>query len=462
MAPSVPGSRINQNYNLRRRMATMRRSYTAWSCFNITMLMIQCLVPFRYFADFAWSLVYLTSLSGFFHVLFGLWALRIPGRISAGSFSLILMAGWIVISTLSVNGDLGRSFGNAWGWHILWLFHYIVQFFSIDLGTRSSPFVRKFAYAMILGCYAFSGLIGFLQLFKVPFALALSVSGFFGTLFRPTGLSNYSFELGNQATIGMILLGSRLVNRSLKTWEWIGIAFFASVILIAQYRTCYVSGILFVGGAIVLMQIKRNPSHGIAAGLTGALLMAIPFVLFPEKMGYALKGFSTDDITIKARQLAWDQIGPIMQIRPWTGIGPDSNLMISTGYQYIDNYTWLVIDNFYFMTLACYGIIGCVVLGITIVTTLGGLALKSFHSAPGVKEASVIGFLLVMSILIVSLTGNSFVYPSVGFPLIILLAVGNPTTEEGSSNPIFTSIHKMIGNVGSSFRRVRFGSRGQA
>ncbi len=441
-------------------MATMKRSYTAWSCFNITMLMAQCLVPFRYFADFAWSLVYLTSLSGFFHVLFGLWALRIPGRISASAFSLITLAGWIVICTLSVNGELGRSFGNAWGWHILWIFHYIVQFFSIDLGTRSSEFVRKYAYTLILGAYAFSGVIGFLQLFKVPFAMALSLSGFFGTLFRPTGLSNYSFELGNQATIGMILIGSRLVNRSLKTWEWLAIAFFASVVLIAQYRTCYVSGILFVGGAIVLMQIKRNPSIGIAAGLSGALLMTVPFILFPERMGYALKGFSADDITIAARQLAWNQIGPILQIRPWTGIGPDSNLMISTGYQYIDNYTWLVIDNLYLMVLACYGIIGCIFFGFTVVTTLIGLALKSFHPAPGVREASAIGFLLVSSLLIVSLTGNSFVYPSVGFPLIILLAVGNPTAEEGASNPVFTSIHKMIANIGSTFRRARFDSRG--
>lgn len=444
---NLPGARLTDNVNLKRRMATMRKSYVAWSCFNITLLMIQCLVPFRYFEQIQWALVYITSLSGFAHVLFGLWALRIPGRISAGAFAVIVFAGWTVITTMSVNADLGRSFGNVWGWHILWLFHYLVQYFSIDLGARVSSFVRKYVYAVILVSYLISGIIGYLQVFGVGFAMALSSSGIFGAVFRPTGLSNYSFELGNQATIGMILLGSRLVNRNLKLWEWIGIGFFATVVLIAQYRTCYASGILFVGGALLLLQIRRNPPVGIAASFASIFLVALPFLLFPQRMGYALRGFSIDDPTIKARQLAWDQIAPIMQIRPWTGIGPDSNLMISTAYRYIDSYTWLVIDNFYFTTLACFGIIGCALFGLVIVTITGGLFMKLSHPAPGVKEGATIGLLLFGSLLLVSLTGNSFVYPSVGFPVLMLLAVGNPNLDEGNSLPVLTTLNRFLSKI---------------
>ena len=409
----------------------MRKTYEWWDIANGLFALGYCTLPVT---SFAFYIQYVLSLSCFLQFFFGVFKLRLPVRMPWTGVVVAILAVWTTITSVLMNGELGRSFGTyVWDYHFHWLYHYLIFFMAMDFGHLTGSKVRPVFVNTLLGIYAFSGVIGILQVLHVPFALALSRSSAFGEIFRPTGLGNYSFELGYQGTVGMAIIGARLINRPLKVWEWLAVGYFASIILLAQYRTCYISGILFIGGILLVLQIIRNAVIGVTVGIVGVATLALPVVLFPAKFAYGLRGIDLNDPTIVARELAGRQLQPILDSRPWTGIGADPNIMLGTGYHVFDKWGAIVMDNFYRMMLACFGYPGLALAILALTMMSAGLFFRTMDENPKVRELSFAALLIVGSIIIVNFSGNGPVYFTVGYPLIMMLVVSNrDSVEEGT------------------------------
>lgn len=436
------------NVNLTQRLGSMRKAYEVWGICNAIAALMYCMLPTTSLGQFQVVLTFAVSISCFLQIFFGIFKLRVPVRMPIVGVVIGVFAVWASVTTLVMNGGMGRPFGTlVWGWHHLWLYHYLLFYIAMDMTHLSGTRFRPFFTNVLLIIYGLSGLTGILQLMKVPFAMSLSSSQAFGEIFRPTGLGHYSFELGFQATVGMAILGSRIINRPLKVWEWAGVGFFALTILVAQYRTCYISGIMFVGGILLLLQFRRNITHGVAVALTGTALLAFPIILFPSKFAYGLRGFNLNDQTLVARQIASEQLEPILRSRAWTGIGADPNIMLSTNFHVFDKWGSMVVDNFYRMALACFGYPGLALVILIFIGMAVGFGFRAIDTIKPVKELGLAALLMLGSLMIINLSGNGIVYPTVGYPILLLIVMGSRNSEEGHVVRDYSAIYRWFNKV---------------
>ena len=227
----------------------------------------------------------------------------------------------------------------------------------------------------------------------------------------------------------MILCGAPIVHRNLRNIEWGGVAFFAIVILAAQYRSMYYAGLVVGIVPILFFQFKRSKNLGIVFSTILLVAITIPIILFPKKFEYGLRP-AANDPALLARQEAWKQLQPIIKMRPMTGIGPDPNLMLSSGLFKVDKWSSTVLDNYYITIYACFGYLGLILVGITFMTIFGGCILRASGESLYVKEYAFVALVSTTSIMIFSLTGNSLVYPPVGFFYAIILGLGSLTWKE--------------------------------
>ena len=426
----TPVSRSARAFDPRYRLATMRNGMIGWALFNayfallLTHLSAQQLSGVGFLSDFILLLSCLGQLT------VGSLVLRLPIRLPvAGTLFAIFMT-WGTATTMLANGEIGRSFYAAISYYILWGFFGIFIYAAVEMGVNLSPQIRKLIVAPWLISLAFSGLVAVGQVAGLGFAKALSPTGAFGEVFRPTGLADYTFMLGLQGVLGMAIVGARLRERDLKWTEWIAVGFFMLVILIAQYRSLYYTGIALTGVLLLVLQFKRNRLKALAMGGLGVAAIIVPLVLFPNKFIYGMRG-AENDPALMVRYAAWDQVRPVLAERPLTGIGADQNLMITTGVASIDKYAGLTMDNFYRMVLICYGYTGGLFMILTMVALGIGLFMRYDGSrAAGVKTYTIAALIVYAALLGVSTTGNSFVYRQVGYSFAVLLALGTPSWAE--------------------------------
>ncbi|RYG30977.1 hypothetical protein EON81_23845, partial [bacterium] len=189
--------------------------------------------------------------------------LRLPIRLPVAGSLMAIFSTWGAATTLFANGDIGRSLYAPVQYYVVWGFFGIFIYAAVEMGVNLAPSMRKFIVIPWLLIFAFSGIIGLLQMMGVGFALALSPTQAFGIIFRPTGITDYTFLLGMQGVFGMALIGSRLIARDLKFWEWIALGGFMVIILIAQYRSLYYTGLLLMGVAVLFLQFRRNRAKAI-------------------------------------------------------------------------------------------------------------------------------------------------------------------------------------------------------
>ena len=409
----------------------MQKSMVGWALFNAFFALLLTAAPLKLFAgNFGFVVDFTLLISCMLQLGLGSLVLRLPIRLPVAGVLFALFMVWGVATTLWANGDIGRSLYGPMQYYVLWGFWPLFIYTAVDQGVYLSPGIRKVVLAPWLLSLAASGIVAFGQIAGNGFARSLSPTQAFGYIFRPTGLTDYTFMLGMQGVFGIAIIGSRLRIRDLKLWEWTAVAFFALVILIAQYRSLYYTGILLTGVVLLGLQFRRNRGKGITMAFMGAGLMLLPLLLFPQKLAYGLRG-AEGDLALQARYNAWQQLTPILRDRPLTGIGADANLMISTDTANIDHYAGIVLDNFYRMVLACYGYMGGLLMIIVIAALLAGLFMRYDSSrASSVKAYTLAAMIALAAILGVSLTGNSFVYRQVSFQLAILFALGSPSWQE--------------------------------
>jgi len=291
------------------------------------------------------------------------------------------------------------------------------------------PEVRKWIKNTIIVFFGFSGLVGLMQLANIGWALNTFRTPVEMSIFRPVGTTDYPSQLGFEGFAGIMLFGAPIINRNLKWQEWLGVLFFALVILGAQYRTMYYAGLVVALTPILYLQFRRNKNLGVALSVVVLASITIPLLLFPKKFEYGLRP-AANDPALMARQLAWQQLEPIIAERPMTGIGPDPNLMLSSGIMKVDKWSSTVLDNYYITVYACFGYIGLLIVGITLLSIVGGCMLRAASNSPAAREWSFIAIVSTVSILALSLTGNSLVYPPVGFFYAVILGLGAPTWKE--------------------------------
>ncbi|RYG41436.1 hypothetical protein EON79_20780, partial [bacterium] len=361
----------------------------------------------------------------------GSFFLRLPIRLPVAGTFLSLFMVWSAATTLFANGDFGRNLYAPVQYYVLWGFFSVFIYAAVEMGVNLTPTIRKWIIVPWLIALGISGVIGFLQFLGVGWARALSPTQLFGGIFRPTGLTDYTFLFGMQGVIGAMLIGARLLYRNLKAWEYVALAAFLFVILFAQYRSLYYTGIAPIGAIVIYTQFKRDKVRGIGLAAGAIMAIIVPILLFPAKFEYGLRGVGVNDPTLQVRYRAWEQLKPVLQARPFTGIGADQNLMFAPDIANIDHFAGTVIDNFYRMVLICYGYTGGVFMVLTLVALGLGLLMRyDAARAPDVKTMNLVGIIVFASLLGVSLTGNSFVYRQVGYSFALLLALGAPSWSE--------------------------------
>ncbi len=420
-------------FDPRYRLAAMQKGMVGWALFNAYFALLLTHVStgkLTGVGQFGIVVDYTLMASCLLQLAVGSLLLRLPIRLPVAGVLFALFMTWGSATTLFANGDLGRSLYGPLEYFVIWGFYPLFIYVAVDQGVYLSPGIRKLIVVPWLLSLALSGFVGFAQMGGSEYARSLSPSGFFGTIFRPTGLTDYTFMLGMQGVVGMAILGARLKKRDLSLWEWAGVGFFALVTLSAQYRSLYYTGLLLTGAILLAIQFRRDRAKGITMSLLGIGAILLPILAFPQKFEYGLRG-TEGDAALQARYDSWQQLGPILHDRPLTGIGADANLMISSNLANIDRYAGTIIDNFYRMVLICYGYMGGLLMVLVIAALVVGLFMRYDSTrAPEVKVYTLAGIIVMAATLGVSLTGNSFVYRQVGYQVAVLLALGGASWQE--------------------------------
>ncbi len=446
-APNFIIDTVRRAKDPERKMFGLRKSFMIWAYLNALLCMFMTVYLFRQtVAGYGWVLDYVIPISCFLQLLTGVSLFKIPVRVPFAAVFVLIFYAYAIFDGILINKDIGRTLFLTFGWQTSHLVIYFMMGLGIMQAVYCGPEVRKWIKNTIIVFFGFSGVIGMMQLFNVSWALTTFATSIEMSIFRPVGTTDYPSQLGFEGFAGMILLGSPIINRNLKWQEWAGVLFFAVVILVAQYRTMYYAGLVVGLTPILFLQFRRNKNLGIVFSIIVMACITIPLILFPKKFEYGLRPASNDP-ALMARQMAWKQLEPIIESRPMTGIGPDPNLMLSTGLLKVDKWSNTVLDNYYIMVYACFGYIGVGILLITFLTIIGGCILRAAGDSPGTREWSFVALVSTVSILFLSLTGNSLVYPPVGFFYALILGLGAATwKEELDAN--------MVGDIIIALRKV--------
>lgn len=413
-----------------RKMFGARTGMILWGLFNVGYATFFTIARFRgFFGGFGWAIDFFLPITCLMHILAGSAFFKLPIRMTVAAFFSLLLFCWILATGVLVHADYGRTLGNTIGWQAIFVLNYVLLLLSLDQTIYLGPESRKWVRWIVLAVLAFSGLVGMAQLVGIGAARRFFESMENTGLFRPNGTTDYPSQLGFQGFAGMIVCGAPLVRRDLKWIEWAAVGFFGMILLVAQYRSLYYAG--FVTGflPLIYLQFRRNKSTGVVIITCLIAALAVPIMLFPKKFEYGMRGASNDP-ALQARQEAWKQIGPILEARPYTGIGADPNLMLSAGINQPDKWSALSLDNFYFMIITCFGIVGAVITFILLILMMGGLVHRLNQASGEVKEWRFMAVWTLLCILIFSLTGNSFVYHVVGFFFVAIVAAGSYTWKE--------------------------------
>lgn len=431
-----------------RKMFGYRRAFMIWAYLNSVLCMFMTVLLFRQaLSGFGWILDYVIPLSCFLQLLAGVALFKIPVRVPFAAVAILVFYAYAIFDGILINKDIGRTLFLTMGWQT----SHLIDYLMVGLGTIQAVYcgeeVRKWIRVTIIVFYGFSGLIGLMQLANIGWARNVFTTNLEMSIFRPVGTTDYPSQLGFQGFAGMILCGAPIVHRNLKVKEWIGVLFFALVILSAQYRSMYYAGLVIGLTPIMYFQFRRSKNLGVVFTTVMLAAITIPLILFPKKFEYGMRP-AANDPALLARQEAWKQLQPIITARPMTGIGPDPNLMINSRMLKVDKWSSTVLDNYYITIFACFGYLGLILVAIIFLTILGGCVLRAAGDSPHVKEWSFIAIVSTFSILALSLTGNSIIYQPVGFYYALILGLGALTwKEELDSNRvtgIVVAIRKLL------------------
>lgn len=454
--PSLERRRGQASADPARRLAGVQRGIAAWAVGNAWYAIFLSVIPAAVATRIGWLTDYVLLLSCLLQFLVGSMLLRLPLRLPVAGVMVSLFMVWLFATTLLANSDLGRPLYSPIQYYTTWGLLFVMLYVAVDQGVYISAMVRRWILLPWIGVLFLSGLVAILQLAGVGWSRSIAPQNQVANLFRPNGLTDYTFALGAQSLIGAMLVGMWLRERALRWFEWGLVAFFLFIVLAAQYRSLYYTGISVAWVTFIVLQLRRDRNKGLLLIVAAAASIVLPLALFPAKFAYGMRG-SANDPALLARFKSWSQVGPVLQDRPLTGIGADQNLMLVTNKANIDHWSGTVIDNFYRMVLITTGYVGAILAGLALLTIMIGLFMR-YDSArsPAVRVYSLCAIVLMISLLGVSNTGNSFVYGSVSYPLAILLAFGATTWRERQEGALVSPFVAWVRTLAHSPLRALF------
>jgi hypothetical protein len=421
--------------NPARRMYSSRTAYIAWGIFNLVFAIAFTIIRARtLLGGFGWMIDFFLPISCLLHVFAGSMLFKLPIRFSLAGFMLAVLFAWVLITGIFVNSDFGRSLVFTIGWTSVFALNYLALYLSLEQTLYCGPEIRKWVRWTLIAVMGLSGLVGCGQLVGIGFLRSFFLSMDNVGPFRPNGFTDYPSQLGFQGLAGMALCAAPIIRRDLKWYEWAMFGFFGFVMVGAQYRSMYYAGLLAVFIPVMFYQFKRNRSTAIVILTCIAASLIVPLMLFPKKFEYGLRGAKNDG-ALKARQISWEQVEPILSVRPWTGIGPDLNIMLSGDVKPIDKWAKTPMDNLYYMVLACFGYTGAIIVAILILLLVGGIMMRISQATGEAKEWGFTALMGLASILLFSLTGNSFMYHPVGFFFVAAVSMSALTWREELEHP---------------------------
>lgn len=426
--------------NPARRMYGSRTAFIAWGICNILFAIFFTIIRARnLLGGFGWTLDFFLPVSCLLHVFSGSLLFKLPIRFSIAGFLCALFLAWVLITGILVNSGFGRSLVFSIGWTSNFALNYLALYLSLEQTLYCGPEIRKWVRWTLIVIMGLSGLVGIGQLAGIGFLRGFFLSMDNAGPFRPNGFTDYPSQLGFQGLAGMALCAAPVIRRDLKWYEWAAFGFFGLVMLAAQYRSMYYAGFIGVFLPIMFFQFKRNRGTAMVILTCIVACLMVPLILFPKKFEYGLRG-AKNDAALQARQISWGQVEPILAVRPWTGIGPDLNLMLSPDVKPVDKWAKTPMDNLYLMVLACFGYTGAIIVGTMLLLLLGGILMRISQAKGEAKEWGFMAMMGLVSILLFSLSGNSFMYHPVGFFFVAAVSMSALTWREELENPSVESL----------------------
>jgi|GEM_PF-6835767 len=255
--------------------------------------------------------------------LIGFLFLRNSFRLTLPVFILGLIQIWIVATVflgptiLALDVKLGR---NIW-WPTFVMMPYFAAFVLCTIDVRWRDRILSF----ILGVSCFCAFVGLMQFFKLPgmesitnLYVNLEDLATYGLEQRSHGLSTHPYHLSAQCILGLGIVSSHLMYRSLKMWEIWAYALLSAGLVVAQARTFYIIWALLTIVTLCFI-FWRNKAQFFKVFSVMAFVVVALVVVFPEKLSYGLSNKNTIN---EGRMEQWERADDLSAQFPVTGIGP--------------------------------------------------------------------------------------------------------------------------------------------
>ncbi len=277
---------------------------------------------------------------------------------------LLVLQLWSFFCAVTAERYLGRSvrFGRADSFLILAL---VPAFVAWRASIVHPPF-RRFGMNSLIAVLACSAIVSLGQFLRLPPAMALSRMYTYKSIdnwdghpgIRAVGLSMQPNHLAFQMVVGVALVCSAVIYRSLTRGEIALAGLFAGAAVFSQSRAGLIP-LAVVGVAILFFVVRHDPKQGarVMGGLILALLVAV--TIGARRFEYMMMTNSGNDFSAQIREdQTWAQLKPILPKLPFTGIGPSSGLLLGTGPE--DKWVPFgrVVESGYLVFQAMYGLPG--------------------------------------------------------------------------------------------------------
>lgn len=290
--------------------------------------------------------------------------LKAPLRLVFPVYMLMVLQVWFFFCDLHASYTLGRF--SIFGTPDFLLLFYVFYFVQASVIAYVAPEYRKTFMRFMMWTIVISGIVAVLQFVK--FGPALALGYIYNTAhsieewdtrggIRAFGLTGWPESMALLCIGGFAMVAGRMFERKLKAWEIAYAGFFLFVGVIAQSRTMYF-GILACVIIFVWMLAKRDKATALLFVFLGAILLTVVGVIAYEQLSYATNTNPFDSEELRFRlQVGWPQAYHIFEYRPWTGIGPDTNLVFINETTIPD--FWVggaTLDNGYLMLISWGGL----------------------------------------------------------------------------------------------------------
>jgi O-antigen ligase len=299
------------------------------------------------------------------------WRLGAPVKLIWPVRFLLLVQVWLTICSFLAATQLGRT--NDFETSNYFLIMAFLYYVNAVIVSHIWHGFRQQVQKILLFTMGASALLGFLQFLKIPPAMYLAriynevvditswgqggyMEGISTSVVRPVGLGAWPEWLAFHSLCGWAIIASRMIERTLKPWEFALGSFFLLCAAIPQSRVMYLS-LLVCTGVYLYMLVRRDKVRGKIYLMGFICALTLLMTAASDRLGYVLQTDLSKDETLRYRQeTGWQQAYRILDERPWTGIGPDNGLAWNVKRIVPDKYTQgQYLDNGFLMLMSWGG-----------------------------------------------------------------------------------------------------------